>query len=140
MRGENAIVHGGGCLCGAIRYAAQGAPLAVNHCHCVQCQRATGAAMATWATWRAADVRFVKGRPSEFASSPGARRGFCGQCGSTLTWRAVEGTPAEIDLAAGTLDDPDPITPRDHLFTKSRRRWLPLCDGLPAYVEHRPKA
>lgn len=139
MSGGSGAVFTGGCLCGDIRYEARGEPTGVNHCHCVQCQRASGAAMATWATWLAADVRFVKGRPTEFASSPGARRGFCAKCGSTLSWRAAEGTPPEIDLAAGSLDDPNPITPRDHIFTKSRRRWLPLCDGLPAYSEHRPK-
>lgn len=133
------IVFAGGCLCGDIRYEASGRPSSVNHCHCVQCQRQSGAAMATWATWRLADVRFVKGTMSEFESSPGVRRGFCARCGSTLSWRHVTPAAEEIDLAAGTLDDPDLMVPADHLFTKSRRRWLPLCDGLPAYREHRPR-
>lgn len=129
----------GGCLCGEVRYEARGLPIHVNHCHCVQCQRSTGAAMATWATWLAAHIRYLKGRPSEYASSPGARRGFCAKCGSTLSWRAVDRTPAELDIAAGTLDQGDAISPREHLFVKNRRVWQPLSDGLPAYVEKRQK-
>jgi hypothetical protein len=67
------------------------------------------------------------------------RRGFCAVCGSTLTWRALDRAPAWLDIAAGTLDDADAINPREHLFVKTRRPWLPLCDGLPAYVERRQK-
>lgn len=139
MSGGGEPVFTGGCLCGAIRYEARGQPRGVNHCHCTQCQRASGGAMATWATWLASDIKILQGKITEFASSPGARRGFCQHCGSTLSWRGLNQTPAELDIAAGTLDDPDPLAPVDHIFTKSRRRWLPLCDGLPAYREHRPK-
>jgi hypothetical protein len=132
-------VFTGACLCGAIRYEARGEPTAVNHCHCVQCQRASGAAMITWATWPLASVRMLAGRAAAFASSPGVERSFCARCGSTLFWRRTAPEPAAIDIAAGTLDDPDRVTPSEHIFTKSRRRWLPLCDGLPAFHEHRPR-
>ena len=35
--------HRGGCLCGAVRYSFNARPLAVNACHCRDCQRFTGA-------------------------------------------------------------------------------------------------
>lgn len=130
----------GSCLCGAVRFAASGAPAAVNHCHCVQCQRASGAAMVTWATWPRAAVRMLRGAAADFESSPGVQRSFCPRCGSTLFWRRVARQPEEIDIAAVTLDQADALAPQDHIFVKSRRRWMPLCDGLPAYAESRPKA
>ncbi len=130
----------GACLCGAVRFEAQGAPLCVNHCHCVQCQRASGAAMLTWATWPRASVRMLGAAAAEFESSPGVTRSFCARCGSTLFWRREGRRPEEIDIAAGTIDQADALAPREHIFVKSRRRWMPLCDGLPAYPEYRPKA
>ena len=129
----------GACLCGDIRFEARGHPSAVNHCHCVQCQRASGAAMATWATWPRGAVRMLAGAAADFESSPGIRRSFCARCGSTLFWRRAAREPAELDIAAGTLDQADLLVPSEHLFVDSRRRWLPLCDGLPAYRGYRPK-
>jgi len=130
----------GSCLCGAVRFEAKGAPAGVNHCHCVQCQRASGAALVTWATWPRAAVRMLRGEAADFESSPGVKRSFCARCGSTLFWRREARRPEEIDIAAGALDQADALAPQDHIFIKNRRRWLPLCDGLPAYAENRPKA
>jgi hypothetical protein len=129
----------GGCLCGAIRYRALGAPTRVNHCHCRQCQQSSGAAMLTWVTWPLEAVRLTQGRTAEFASSPGVQRSFCARCGSTLFWRRLSQSPAVLDVAAGTLDAPERVPPQEHLFVKSRAPWLALCDGLPAYLENRPK-
>jgi hypothetical protein len=144
MSEPNAPVFTGTCLCGAIRYEARGMPIGVNHCHCVQCQRASGAALLTWATWPRARVRVLRGQVADFESSPGVMRSFCARCGSTLFWRRVAGERdhpegGELDIAAGTLDQGDLLEPKDHIFVKSRRRWLPLCDGLPAYAEGRPR-
>ena len=133
-------VFAGACLCGAIRYEARGEPSTVNHCHCVQCQRASGAAMLTWATWPLAVVRMLAGAPAHFESSPGVHRSFCPRCGSTLFWQRLAREPAELDIAAGTIDEADRLRPTEHIFTKSRRGWLPLCDGLPAYLNHRQKS
>jgi hypothetical protein len=135
-------VFTGSCLCGAVRYEARGAPRAVNHCHCLQCQRQSGAAMVTWATWPRLSVRVRQGEAADFESSPGIKRSFCARCGSTLFWCRVarERDGGELDIAAGTLDEPDRLAPTEHIFVKSRRRWMPLCDGLPAYREARPKA
>ena len=35
-------VYSGGCLCGAVRYEAQGEPLYAGHCYCEDCRKASG--------------------------------------------------------------------------------------------------
>jgi len=43
----------------------------------------------------------------EFRSSPPCLRGFCSNCGSSLTWRNVD-KEEEIDVFLGTLDEIEP--------------------------------
>jgi hypothetical protein len=136
---SEAALFTGACLCGAFRFEARGAPIAVNHCHCAQCQRVSGAAMLTWATWPRASLRILRGEAADFESSPGVKRSFCARCGSTLFWRREGRRPEEIDIAAGTIDQADALVPQDHIFVKTRRPWMPLCDGLPAYPDSRQK-
>lgn len=121
----------GACLCGAIRYRLQGPPSRVNHCHCDQCKRHTGAAVATWVTLPAAQVTFEGEPVAYYRSSDFAERGFCRTCGSALVWRRLESEL--IDLSAGTLDAPDRLEPEDHYWAKDELPWLHMKDGLPRH-------
>lgn len=127
--------YAGSCLCGAVRYQAAGAPERVNNCHCVQCRKASGAAMLTLATFPANRVT-IAGEPAFFRSSEAAERGFCPACGSTLFWRRI-GSDL-IDVSVGTLDDPDALPPVEHLFVKSRVAWFETTDDLPRHHDWRP--
>jgi hypothetical protein len=120
----------GGCLCGAVRYRVSGAPVYVTHCHCSMCRRAVGAVVVTWATVRNQDFAFTKGEPARFRSSPAAERGFCPTCGTSLTFRHDD-YPAEIDITVASLDNPEAVPPRDHIWTRSKVSWLRLDDHLP---------
>ena len=112
----------GGCLCGAVRYGLAVAPTSVCICHCESCRRAAGAESVAWATMRVADFVLERGMVHQYASSPGATRGFCAVCGTTLTYRGVEG---EIDVAAATLDDPEAVTPGVEVWLSERISWNP---------------
>lgn len=126
----------GTCLCGAIRYQLKRPIARVNHCHCDQCKRHTGAAFATWVTLPKSQAMF-EGKPvAYYRSSDFAERGFCPDCGSALVWRRIDGDL--IDLSAGTLDDPDAISPEDHYWAKDAACWLRMEDGLPRH-ETAPK-
>ena len=39
-----AVTRTGGCLCGAVRYESEGAPVFSLQCHCRDCQRSSGTA------------------------------------------------------------------------------------------------
>ncbi|MCB9763092.1 MAG: GFA family protein [Alphaproteobacteria bacterium] len=123
--------HTGGCLCGAVRYRASADPVSVNHCHCVQCRKQTGAAVATWAMFRREDVTF-EGALRFFRSSARAERGFCPTCGSALVWRATTDA-RHIDVSVGTLDHPERTPPTEHLFVRDQLPWLDLRDDLPRH-------
>ena len=118
----------GGCLCGAIRFTAEGAPKWTSFCHCASCRRHTGAPVSAYAGFERAKVRTIQGEIARFASSPGVHRGFCSHCGSTLTYEG-ERWPTEIHLHVGAPSTiPAPYAPRASCF-----RWTsgwPGCISL----------
>lgn len=122
----------GGCLCGSIRYAADSVPFQETLCHCTICRRASGAPFVAWFTVAAASFQFVSGEPATFRSSEHGTRTFCGRCGTPLTFRSSR-TPEEVDVTAGSLDDPQIVPPKDHTHTSSKLSWVHCPDGLPAF-------
>ena len=49
----------GRCLCGAVRFTADGPPKWTGYCHCQSCRRHTGAPVSAYAGFEAAKVRFT---------------------------------------------------------------------------------
>ena len=47
----------------------------------------------------------TRGHLAEYRSAPAVLRGFCAQCGTSLTYRN-ERRAAEIDVTLASLDDP----------------------------------
>jgi hypothetical protein len=50
-------------------------------------------------------------------SDSNARRGFCGECGSSLFWDAPDAS--WISIAAGTLELPTGLQTVEHIYTDS---------------------
>lgn len=128
----------GGCLCGMVRYRVTGPPRSVGYCHCRMCQKSTGAPATSWATFKAAAFAFSSGSPRELRPSPGARRGFCGACGSPLTFRFEHAGTQWIDVTVASLDDPASLPPQYHIWTGSRIAWFDIADSLPRHAEAGP--
>lgn len=124
--------HTGGCLCGAVRYRAAGAPDWVGHCHCRSCRRNSGAAMLTFAGYTQDRITWTEGERQIFESSPGVRRGFCGRCGTPITYEA-DSYGDEVHLTIGTLDAPEALAPTLHVWTEAQLPWLHMADGLPRH-------
>ena len=130
----------GGCLCGSVRYRVRGEPIAVALCHCSTCRRAAGAPAVAWAMFALEELRFLRAEPARYASSPGVERGFCGRCGTTLTF-AADVLPGLVDVTLGSLDDPAcPAGRRCTSGSASRLPWLALADDLPRHPELPPQA
>lgn len=119
----------GGCLCGAIRFEADGDASIVTNCHCSMCRRSSGAAFLSYAAYASADVRFTKGKPAEYRSSPDASRGFCANCGGALSFfYHVE--PEKIWLTLGSFDDPAAHRPAEDWYAGVKLPWVRLDDHL----------
>jgi hypothetical protein len=116
----------GGCQCGAVRFAVDGALGRASICHCRMCQKAFGAFYGPLAA--APGVRWTRGAPKHFQSSNRARRGFCADCGTPLTFEPDDGP---VELAIGAFDDPAAIPPVIQHDLAARLPWLGDLDGLP---------
>jgi heme-degrading monooxygenase HmoA len=121
----------GGCHCRAVRYRVRGAPFEESFCHCTDCRRSSGAPVLAWATFRTAEVEWSC-EPKIRRSSERARRGFCGECGAQLSFY-TDARPEEIDLTLASLDRPEAVVPRKHIFAGSKIEWLVCADGLPQH-------
>ena len=127
----------GGCLCGAIRFRATGKPTNTMVCHCQTCRRAAGSPVVAWLTFDRKDFRITRGKLSEFNSTPPVTRGFCGTCGTPLTY-AHRDSPDSIDVTTCSVDDPQAYPPTHHSWLSDDVGWVRFGDGLPAFQESRP--
>ena len=122
----------GGCLCGKIRYEIAGEAIGNTACHCVDCRRASGAPFVAWLSVARTAFRVTAGNLKLYASSPKVERGFCADCGTPITYHSAAFAD-EIDVATGTLDQPDAAPPERHSWVSQQLAWVKLADGLPRH-------
>lgn len=118
----------GGCQCGRVRFSAEIADDDAYLCHCRMCQRSSGNVSLAMKNVRKADVRWEH-EPDYYRSSPIARRGFCSNCGTSLTFEFPDSD--NMDLIVGSFDDPSRFRPTRHFGIESAHRaWFDVT-GLP---------
>lgn len=122
---DNKPHYSGGCQCGAVRFRVEGALGDASVCHCRMCQKASGNFYLPLVSVREAKLTWTRGAPKKFRSSNHTRRGFCGDCGTPLTFEAPDG----VALAIAAFDDPSVVPPRIQWGTEAK---LPFVDGIPA--------
>jgi len=126
----------GHCLCEAIQFIANGEPLWSAHCHCAECRRHTGSAVATFVGLDKKRFSLTCGEFGRIESSPGVYRSFCATCGTPMAYERDE-LPNEIHLYLGTFEHPEEIPPTLEVYCRERLPWLrldvdgPSFDGLP---------
>lgn len=131
----------GGCLCGAVRYAAdRSAVVTANHCHCRDCQRSTGGGFVTFFALPEAAFELAQGDLGDYtvtgASGGTVTRSFCRACGTAMFSR-VSAMSGFYFVKAGTLDDPSWVEPVSSYWGSSAQPWAPPAAGLPVH-DHNP--
>lgn len=122
-------IASGKCLCGTLRFEIALPSLWCAHCHCTLCRRAHGAGFVTWLGVAADKFRVTAGEDGliGFASSPGATRSFCGNCGSTLLFESSR-WPGEVHVVVANIDTPIDRMPTKHANAADHAEWIPLFD------------
>jgi len=130
----------GGCLCGAIRYRITGAPVFVGQCYCKDCQKATGTGHTTVLGVPAAHLH-IEGEPAVYTSrgeSGGlVHRHFCALCAGRLYTAGDSAGPIRM-VQAGSLDEPNAVTPTVAVYVKDAVTWDRIDPGLAKFARLPP--
>lgn len=128
-------IHTGGCLCGAVRYEAEGQPSYAGMCCCADCRKASGSGFVGFLSWPASRLR-IRGDTLKFRSpsfrGTEALRNSCVVCGS-LVFGGEVGVHADHTIYAGSLDDPTVFKPTMLLFNRDRPDWVVVPDGVTVF-------
>jgi hypothetical protein len=119
----------GGCQCGAVRYALYAEPTGISICHCRMCQKAVGNYFAAFAGVKRNDFAWTRGKPGAFRSSEVIERDFCRDCGTPLTYRALDND--RVSVSVGSLDQPDRVHPKKQFGLESRHADFEHLSSLP---------
>lgn len=120
----------GGCACGSVRYVVQGPLRDIIACHCEQCRKTSGHFVTATACRRG---YFSLDRDEGlrwYSAKPGFRRGFCGECGSSLFFEEVG--KERISIAAGSLDTPQGLRIGAHIFTAEAGDYYAIDPATPS--------
>jgi len=123
----------GGCLCGNIKFVLKGKPIWIGYCHCASCRKATGAAAVTHVGVNPLELIFVEGELKLYESSTGVERGFCGQCGSPVSY-ASNRYDEYMQLYIGSFDAPEQLSPQAHVHCEDQIPWFNTDDELPRHA------
>jgi hypothetical protein len=121
------------CCCGQLCLVIEGEPSQVSVCHCLQCQRRTGAVMSNQARFRREQIT-IDGKATTWMRS-GESGGtlafhFCPSCGSTVYFEH-DALPGIVGVAIGNFADPNFPAPTIAFWEESRHPWISLPPDIP---------
>jgi hypothetical protein len=97
------------CSCGQLHLTIEGEPSRISMCHCLECQRRTGAVISNQARFGREQVTFA-GKATAWMRTAESGNAltfhFCPICGSTVYWEG-EGFPGYVAVAIGSFADPN---------------------------------
>lgn len=127
--------HTGNCLCAGVRFSILGEIGPIQVCHCMQCRKAQGTALATNAPVRTDDFTLEQGSNllASFESTPGKHRVFCKRCGSPI-YSQRDALPGVLRIRLGLINEDIDAPLQAHFYAASKANWWPLADdALPRF-------
>lgn len=125
----------GGCVCGDIRFEVDSSQaISAYHCHCKDCQKATGSGYAAvlFLPKQALDIQ--QGEAKFYAttgeSGGTVNRGFCANCGGPV-FSYLSKAPDIAAIRIGALDDSDWVKTKAAVWCVSATSWAPPYEGVP---------
>ena len=129
----------GGCACGAIRYETTAEPVVMFHCHCRDCQRASGGPFTSFVIVPAEAFRFSQGsvRCHDSPSHRGGKthRGFCADCGSPILAK-TDANPDIVAIRTASLDDASWFNQQMDVWTSDAHPWDQMNPALPKFKKY----
>lgn len=137
----------GSCLCGGVRFEIERANGPSEICHCVRCQKKSGAsalemiAVETKHYHLLAGEQLIQSYEAPILNNPPAYTAyFCGRCGSPVPNDSA--STELMEIPAGLFDDDPQARPDKHIFVDFMPAWNVIRDGLPQFdlrqlIKHR---
>jgi len=129
----------GGCACGAIRYESAAEPVLMLHCHCRDCQRASGGPFSSYVIVPKEAFKLTQGsvRFHDLPSDRGGKthRGFCPDCGSPIMVR-TDAAPQVVAVRPASLDDPSWFNPQMDTWTVDAHPWDQMSPALVKFEKY----
>jgi hypothetical protein len=126
------------CSCGQLHLTVEGEPSRIWICHCLECQRRTGAVISNLARFGREQITFINGSATAWK-----RKGesgntltcyFCPTCGSTIYFEN-EAFPGIVAVAIGNFADSNFPAPTFSVWEETRHPWV----SLPPDTKHMAK-
>ncbi len=125
----------GSCLCGGVTFKIADQPHMTANCHCLSCQKTSGAGHAFHLMFDTDKVEITgetKGYQWTADSGNQVTTYFCPECGSS-THGMSSGFPNMITIRAAVLDQSEGLSPQATVYKKRLRSWDSVADGPPAF-------
>lgn len=138
---EDAVTkHTGRCQCGAISFEVNDNPMMSGYCHCLDCQKASGAPHVMHVAFPEAAIK-VNGKTARYASKADSggmvTREFCATCGSRLFGSSTT-MPGIKTVHAAAFDDPSAFAPMMSVYAKRALPWDPVAANIPSFPSMPP--
>lgn len=125
----------GNCLCGNVRFEADGDIAMQGNCHCTDCQQISGSPFATLVFVKEDDVK-ISGETKTFEhkvdSGNSLTKTFCPNCGSQMFGGNI-GRPGMVALKAGSINEKEHIKPQFNVYASRKLDCVTLDPNIPAF-------